>query len=168
MFKSLVLAMVICCSGASSAIAEDYLLRIDEIGFVDRPASERDLPESTLRSVEIVVRPDSTFHTKTINGAETVAVSGKLSPQEKGGFLLQILYSYRVVDTDISVPNEHGIKIPGLNTFGVNTEIELALDESVATSSLVTKTGDSGNPEKHSAKRLELILTKHTPTKTGE
>lgn len=168
MFKPLLLAMVVCCSCASSAIAEEYLLRIDEIGFVDRLPSEKDLPETTFRSVEVVVRPDSTFHTKTIIGAETVIVSGKLCPKDKGGFSLQIHYEHTVVDTGIILPNEEGIKIPGRNTFYVNREIELAVDESVTTGSLKSKVGDSGNPVKHSQKRLALVLAKHTPTKTGE
>ncbi len=167
MFKTQLLAMVICCTWASSAIAEDYLLRIDAIGFVDRPASEKDLPEKTLQSVEVVVRPDSTFHTKTIIGAETVIVSGKLCPKDKGGFSLQIRYEH-TVDTGIILPNEEGIKKPLLDIMAVQTSIDLAIDESVALGGCETKVGDMVNPEKHSKTRIVSVLTKYTPTETDK
>ena len=147
MNRSIVLAMVVCCSCASFAVAEDYLLRVDAIGFVDRLPAEKDLPETTLRSVEVVVRPDSPFHTKTIIGAETVIVSGKLCPKDKGGFSLQILYM-RTVDTGIRLPNELGIKKPSLDTTALHTTNAIAIDESFALGGFETKTGDSGNPER--------------------
>ena len=162
MIRSIVLGMVLCSLWTSSAIAEDYLLRVDAIGFVDRPASERDLPETTLRSVEIVVRPDSTFHTKTVIGAETVIVSGKLSPKNTGGFSLQIFYA-RTVDTGIILPNEQGIMKPLLHIMSVNTTIAIAIDESVVLGGIETKHDDMVNPIKHSKTRITSILTKHKP-----
>ena len=160
--------MVLCSLCTSSAVAEDYLLRVDAIGFVDRPASEKDLPEATLRSVEVVVRPDSTFHTKTIIGAETVIVSGKLCPKDKGGFSLQIHYEHTVVDTGIILPNEEGIMKPLLHIMSANTTIAIAIDESVVLGGIETKQRETSNPEKHSKTRLVSVLTKHTPTKTDE
>lgn len=164
MFKTPLLAMVMCCSWASFAFAEDYLLRVDVIGFVDRLTSEKDQAEQTLRSVEVVVRPDSTFHTKIKTGPETVIVSGKLSSRDNGGFSLDIVYEHTVVvDTGISLPNEEGIKKPVLDTTRINTTIAIAVDESVALGGLERKSGEPSNPEKHSKTRLALALTKHTP-----
>ncbi len=167
MLRSLILAMVACGSCASFAVAEDYLLRVDTIGFVDRLPSEKDLPETPLRSVEVVVRPDSTFHTKTIIGAETVTMSGKLCPKDKGGFSLQIRYR-RTVDTGISLPNEQGVKKPVLGIMSVNTNIELTVDESVPLGGFDTKVGDFDHPDKHSKTRLVVVLAKHTPTESDE
>ena len=163
MFKTLLLAMVICCSWASSAIADDYLLRVDEIGFVDRLPAEKDLPETTFRSVEIVVRPDSTFHTKTITGPETVIVSGKLRSKESGGFSLDIVYEHTVVDIEIILPNEEGIQKPLRHTTRVNTTIAIAVDESVVLGGNETKHGEPSHPIKHSKTRITSVLTKHKP-----
>ncbi len=163
MFKTLWLAMIICGSWASFAFADDYLLRVDEIGFVDRLPAEKDLPETTFRSVEVVVRPDSTFHTKTVIGTETVIVSGKLCPKDKGGFSLQIHYEHTVVDTGIILPNEDGIMKPLLHIMSANTTIAIAVDESVALGGFESKDGDMVNPDKHSKSRFALVLAKHKP-----
>ena len=163
MFKTPLLAMVMCCSWASFAFAEDYLLRVDVIGFVDRLTSEKDQAEQTLRSVEVVVRPDSTFHTKIKTGPETVIVSGKLSSRDNGGFSLDIVYEHTVVDIEIILPNEEGIQKPLRHTTRVNTTIAIAVDESVVLGGNETKHGEPSHPIKHSKTRITSVLTKHKP-----
>ncbi len=164
MFKTLLLAMVICGSWAPFAFPEDYLLRVDVIGFVDRLPAEKDQPEQTLRTVEVVVRPDSTFHTKIKTGPETVIVSGKLRSKDNGGFSLDIVYDSRVViDPRTMVPNEDRIKKTVIDTTMVNTTIAIAVDESVALAGFELKQGEPSHPDKHSKTRFAFVLTKHKP-----
>lgn len=169
MKRLILLAFAVLCSLASATHADDYLLRVDTVGYVDIPASEKDPQETILRSVEVVARPESTFHskvtTKVSTGSETLKVKGKFRPADDGGFEMQIEYRYSI-DTDQGVPTADGGRIPGRTTTAIATRVAIAAGEdSVSLSGpLVKIENEEGKPERRSKIRYVLHLSKYTPT----
>jgi len=100
MVRSILLVLALLCSHSATIRGDDYLLRIDTMGYVDR--SDEIPKEILLHSIEIVVRPQSPFRCKVVVCAETLVVAGKLSPVDHGDFNVQIRFAHSV-DTGIRV-----------------------------------------------------------------
>ena len=131
----------------AAAHADDYLLRLDTIGFVDAPASEKDPKETIFRSIEVVVRPKSAFYSKVEMGTQKkLTLAGKLSPADDGGFHVQIRYAYSI---------EAG-------TTRIETIASIAVGEPHTIGGLEKKSSVSGKPTQVSKTRYVLVLAKYT------
>lgn len=119
-------AVAISCISAETASGEDYLLRFETIGYVDRPADEKEPKELVLQSIEIVARPESTFHGKVRIGTETLVLSGALHSKDGGKFRVHVRYT-RSVDSGLTVATERGAE-PVLNTSSLSADIAILVD----------------------------------------
>ncbi len=162
MNRSLLLAFAVCFSCNSAAIADDYLLRIDTIGYIDKPASEKDPKETNIRSIEVVARPESAFHSKVSTGNQTLFVVGKLLRAENGGYHVQIRYVHSI-DTGISVATEDGGRKPVPDTTEIQTTTTVAVGDTVTIGGFETNASGSGKPDRHSKTRCVLVLAKYEP-----
>ena len=161
MSRFILLAFAVHCSCASTTIADDYLLRLDTIGYIDRPAAEKHPKETVLRSIEIVVRPQSAIYGKVrIGTKQTLTLTGKLSPTDNCRFSLQIRYVHSI-DTGITVPTEDGKRKPLPDTTAIHTTATLALGDPVTIAGSEAKTTQSGKPKDKSKRRYVLVLTKY-------
>ena len=160
---SVLLAVAVCCSCGSITNVDEYLLRVDTVGYVDKPTSEQDPKETVLRSIEVVARPQSSFHSKVNIGTETLVVDGKLRPADGGGFEVWIRYLYSN-DTGVSVPTEGGGRKSLPDTSAIETQIAVAVGDSIDLGGGETTVSESGKPERRSKTRYILVLTKYTPT----
>ncbi|MDA0835996.1 MAG: hypothetical protein O2955_20015 [Planctomycetota bacterium] len=166
MKRLILLAFVVFCALASTTYAEDYLLRIDTVGYVDVPADEKEPKETVLRSIEVVSRPESTFHskvtTKVATGLETLKVKGKLYPADDGGFEMQINYDYKI-DLAEGVTTEDGVWVPNRKTMGLSTTVAFAAGEdSVSLREFKIISKEEGKPERRSKVWFVLHLSKYT------
>ena len=131
MVRFILLAVAVHCSCVSATVADDYLLRIDTVGYVDRPAAEKHPKKTVLRSIEVIARPQSAFHGKTKIGAQqSLTLTGKLSPADNGKFAVQFRYVHSI-DTGVTVPTEDGKPKPLLGMDMIQTSLTIALDESL-------------------------------------
>ncbi len=161
MNRFILLAFVVQCLCASIAIADDYLLRLDTIGYVDRPAAEKHPKETVLRSIEVVARPGSVFHGKVrVGTVQTLTLTGKLSPADKGGFTLLIRYVHSI-DSGVTVLTEDGKRKPLLDTTAFHTTIAISLGDPVTIAGASSKTSQFGKPKVKSKTRYVFRLSKY-------
>ena len=163
MNRFILLAFAVHCSCAAATIADDYLLRVDTIGYVDKLASEKAPVETILRSIEVVARPRSAFHGKVNTGTQTLVVAGNLRPADSGGFVVQIRHVYSV-DTGRSVPTEDGGRKPLRDTTVTQTIVTVADGDSVTLGGSDTTSSRPGKPTLRSRTRCVLVLAKYEPT----
>ncbi len=163
MHRSMLLAFAVYCSTCSVTNADDFLLRVDTIGYIDKPASEKDPQETILRSIEVVAHPESAFYSKVKTGTQTLAVKGKLRSADSGGFNLQIRYVCSI-ETGIGVPTNDGGWESVPDATEIQTNITIALGESVMLGGFETKESGSGKPECHSKTRCVVVLARYEPT----
>ncbi|MFN0195934.1 MAG: hypothetical protein ACKVT0_04270, partial [Planctomycetaceae bacterium] len=168
MKRLILLAFAVASSLGSATHADDYLLRIDTVGYVDIPADEKDPKETTLRSIEVVAHPESTFHskvtTKVSTGWERLKVKGKFRPADDGGFEMQINYDYSI-DTEQGVTTEDGVWIPNRDTMSLSTTVAFVAGEDSVTlrGPIETTKNEEGKPELRSKIQFVLHLSKYTP-----
>lgn len=160
MNRFILLACAIHCSSAATTIVDDYLLRLDTIGYSDKPASEKDPKETILHSVEVVARPQAAFHGKVSIGTQTLTLTGKLCPAEKGTFTLHIRYSHSN-DTGITVPTEGGKRKPVLTESSIHTTAAIVPDNPVTIAGSETRTQQPGKPKRRSKRRYVALLSKY-------
>ncbi|QDT99239.1 hypothetical protein [Gimesia aquarii] len=116
------LILVFYASGATVSASEQYLLRIDTVGYIK--SIEESPKRKVLHSIEVVTRPNETFHCKVQTGGFTRTMSGKLV-YEDGEFTAHIHY-HRTFDD--------GTKVLGkslLDETGVKTSTGVTLAKSV-------------------------------------
>lgn len=163
MKRFILLALAVHASCAASAIADDYLVRLDAIGYVDVPASERDPEEAVLYSIEVVVRPQTPFHAKAQIGPQTLTLSGKISQFENGDFVGQVRYAHSA-DTGIIIPTEDGRGKPSRSLSSSQTQIMIGLGDSVCIGGNLGRTRHEGKGETVYKVLCFLTLTKYEPT----
>lgn len=163
MNRVILLAFAVQSFSAAAAIADDYLLRLDTIGYVDKPASEEAPKEVVLRSIEVIARPQSQFYGKVNIGLQSLTLVGKLSPTDNGDFNVHIKYICSI-DTGTTVPIEDGRRQPLPDTTVVKTNVTITIGDSVTMGRLDTTTEQSGKPKQKSKTRYVLILAKYDPT----
>jgi hypothetical protein len=162
MNRFILLAFALHCSCTATATAEDYLLRLDTMGYVDRPATEQHPNETTLRSIEVATRPESAFHCKVRMGTQQTLLTGRLSSKKNGNFTLQLRY-VRSIDTGVTIPTGHCRHKPLLGTTEIDTTVTISLGDPATVASFDTETERSGHPKDKSKTRYVVLLTKHEP-----
>ena len=163
MKRLILLAFALYCGSAETAIAEDYLLRFETIGYVDRPATEKNPKEFVLRTIEVVTRPGSAFHGKVQIGDQTLILSGELHPSDRGQFRAHLRYTH-LVDIGRMIPTESGGAEPLVNTSSLSADVALAVDAPTVVGGFDSRTASavpSGYETKVSKARHVLLLTKY-------
>src|SRR5688572_12266571 len=90
---------------AQFASAEDYLLRLETVGYTDQLKEDKP-KESSLGTIETLVQPHGKFHIRSVNGRRTYGMSGELQPDDRGGFRVQIrVIDFVVTDETLLAPN---------------------------------------------------------------
>lgn len=145
LFAPIVLAIPGWC--VATAVGHDYILRIDKVGYIERPADEDVPPETILGTIELLARPDSAFHGKATIGPETLTLSGKLTRTEQGkyDFILRI-HVVDTIDTGQTIPAADGGREPAYETTDMETIISVNLDDRIAVGGIDTTSGPSGKP----------------------
>lgn len=159
MNRFILIAFAVHCTCAVATNADDYLLRVDTIGYVDEPASGEAPKETVLRSIEVLTRPKSAFHTKVTSGRQTLVMSGNLRRDDDGGFVVHVRYAHSV-DTGNTVPTEGGGREPVLDKTAAQTTVTVALGESVNLGRFDTEGGAIGKRRLKSKVMYVLVLAK--------
>jgi hypothetical protein len=151
-----------------TTLAEDYLLRVEAVGFIDHDASQPDPKERVLHSMEVVVQPNEPCHAKIQRENETFLLNGQVeSPDEKGVFNLAIRYRHRI-DRGVKVPLLPQPVVLSYHETSVSTNIRLLLEEPItageAMPSYKKSEGTDAKPLK-SQIRHRVTLTKYEPHK---
>lgn len=163
MNRFILLAFAVLYSSGATAIADDYVLRLDTMGYVDKPATEKKPKERVLHSIEVVARPKSPFRGKLTIGTQTLSLAGELRPDDKGGFIARIRYVHSV-ELDGMVPDENGGWKPRIGTTAIQSSVAISVGEPVTVGGLDTQACNSGKAEVKSRTRCVLVLTKYEPT----
>ncbi len=159
MIRLILLTLVMFSAGTSTATAEEFLLRMEQLGFIDK--SEPDAREETLRVMEVVVHSDSRFRSKVIVGKETLILAGKLVSKPDGKFRLEVRH-HCSIDTGQTVINRRGGQDSVLDENGFGTTLEMTLAEPVQAGGFETKS-TSKKGEIKSRLRYMVTLTKYVP-----
>ncbi len=156
----ILLAAVSCTLNPVAVLAEEYIVRLETVGYVDRPMSEEASEEVTLRSIEVVARVGAAFHGKVAVRKETLRLTGELRPASDGRFTVEFRYEYKI-DTGTFGPTADGgweRKFAGDELLNTAT---LALDDPVAISGSDTVSGFADGRQLKSKLRDVLVVTRY-------
>lgn len=146
---------------AQLASAEDYVLRLETVGYTDQ-LKEAKPKDSSLGTIETLVQPNGKFHIRSVNGRRTYGMTGELKPNDRGGFQVQI----RVIDfviTDDTILAANGKREPLVNETVASTSVAVWLGESLALGGINSSTTDQKGREIISERRYVLLLKKSEP-----
>lgn len=163
MNRSVLLAIAVCFLCGAAPTEEVFLLRVDTVGYIDQPVSEKEPKETVLRSIEVIVRPEFAFHSKVKTGKQTLVLAGNLRSSDNGGFVVQLRY-VDLIDTGISVPTTNGGRNDAPDKSAVKTAISIALGDSVTIGGFETTVSEPGRPDRRSKTRQVLVLTEYKLT----
>lgn len=129
-----------------AAFAEEYLIRVEAVGYEDVAVSEKVPDERLFHSIEVSAGPDREFFSQVRMGTETLSVEGRLNPEADGNLSLEIKHGHEA-DTGASVPTGEGTREPVLDETRIETRIQCKLGqrilvggiETVATSNVAGK-----------------------------
>jgi len=157
-------ALLLIGVSAGPAHAGDlYLVRIDMVGYVDRPATEEPV-ERTLRSLEVLTQPNTQFHGKTQTASQTLQVSGSFRRDDEGKFDVQIRCQ-ESIDTGDTILVAENVREPLLAVTSVDRTITVTPGERVKLGGCDTLTSMMGKPDLKTSIRFEMVLTKYEPAK---
>lgn len=159
MNRFILLAFAGCCSFAATTIADDYLFRVDTIGYVDKPADEKDPEETLLHSIEVIARPESAFHGKVTIGMRTLSLAGELRHSDDGDFIVQFQHT-ESIDKRHTVVIENGRRKLRLETTTFGTIMKMALG-ACEIGGNECEISESGKPKLKSKLRYVLVLAKY-------
>lgn len=166
MRRLLLLTLFICCLPAcllaSTSSADDYVIRIDTFGFVDKPSADKDPEEATLRSIVVMAHPNAAFHAKVTEGKETLIMNGHLQPSDNGTFKIRIHYTFSI-DTGVTVITENGLPDPLPSIMEFETTVDVAVGDPVTVGGLNSTSKTPGNDEIQSRQRCVLVLEQYVP-----
>ena len=144
----------------AAVIADDYLLRLDTNSYVHEAASDKEPKETVLRSIEVIARSKSKFHSRAKIGKESMTLAGKLCPADDGGFTVHITYIH-LLDTGTVVQREDGSRQSLPETTRVETKITITEGGSITIGVLDTTREELGKPRHKSRNRYVLTLVKY-------
>ena len=162
MIRLILPVFAVLASSVSDAVGDDYILRIDTMGYSDSPTSAIDPQETTLCSIEVVARPHFPFYGRICVGAETIVLAGKLRPTDNGEFVVQFKYE-RAIDTRMTVPGEDGSQEPVIGKSLVQSIVTVAVDAGLDIGGLDMQKSSPGKQFLNSKTRHVLTLTKYAP-----
>ncbi len=137
---------------------DEYLLRVDTIGYID--STEEFPKEIVLHSIDVLARPNQAFHSQVKVGSETLIISGRLHPVD-GEFRVQVRFAHSA-DTGTVVHGE-----PILDESSVKTTVVVAAGKSVdigfstSTSDVITDKIEMSRVK--SKQRCVLVLSEYQP-----
>ncbi|QDT51943.1 hypothetical protein Pan258_60400 [Symmachiella dynata] len=158
-FILLILAIHMSCD--TSALADDYLVRLDKIGYVEQSVEGAEPKEKVLQSIEVIARPDSPFRAKVVIGMKTEILAGKLRRGEKNDFTIDIQY-HHIVDTGDLIPTEDGRGKPRLNITKMKTTLTISEGKPILMGGI--DTGKQQDGQLKSKSRYVLVVTKYQPS----
>lgn len=123
---------------SSASFAEEYVIRVQSVGYEDVDVSVEVPAETVRNSIEAFIRPNQPFRSKVRLGPETLTLEGMLRPQTDGSFSLHVKYCHEA-DTGITVPTEDGNERPVLNVTSSESTVAIKLDRSVTIGGMETK-----------------------------
>ena len=144
-----VFALLITCSifpASNVARGEEYVLRLEDIGYEDVPTSG-DTEDRVLRRIEVVVRPGSRFLAKARLGREQISITGKVRRLENDTFSVRYAFSHSTAADEKD--------LPPARRSGEST-VELRLGKRIHLGGL---TGTSGPPGRETRSKCDTFLS---------
>jgi len=177
-------ALLAFCLCVGSLAAEDYLLKIETHGYIDAvvpddfklneslpdpqsgkpPARREGEPEQKLlRSIEVIVRPDADFRTKSVNGKQTIRLTGRMTSKGDGKFDVTFRHAMLTI-SDTTVLVEEGVEEPIINITEMQTQITADLDQSVMLGDSLSATQTKDGIKRVTKNTSRLKLTRYEPS----
>ncbi|MEZ6056213.1 MAG: hypothetical protein R3C01_05870 [Planctomycetaceae bacterium] len=162
MMRSSLLVMGLCgllSLNGTIVLGEDVLFRVETVGYVDQLATDPSPREQTLRSIEVVARPDEPFRSVVRVGSQTIKLTGTLRLTEKGEYACRFRYCC-LTDTGETVLVQEGLREPVIRVDSLDTSMTLPENRSVTLGGLTTEQQNSSEPVRYSKTRHILTITK--------
>jgi hypothetical protein len=162
MYRMILLAFVVHAACVSVTVGNDYILRIDTVEYTDGPASEIESRKTTLRSIEVIARPDFPFRGRVSMGAETIVLVGKLGPADNGEFQVQLKHEHSL-DTGAPALGKDGSKEPRIDVTFFEAVVTVRVDASLNFAGLLRQESRTGEQVTQTKIRHVVTLTKYDP-----
>jgi hypothetical protein len=152
---------------APTAKAEDYVVRIDTLGYHDAPTSEVEPPERILRSIELVCRPDQPAQCQVTIGKETLSLRATLRLLERDRLSVEIDF-LRSIDSSDIILDEFGRQTTRRDEMRAVTRAGGALDTAMVLGGFDTTRKSDGDVERKSSERFKLTVRTFEPKTTAQ
>jgi hypothetical protein len=130
MLHSFLPAISVILLAATCVNADDYLLRIETIGFRDRPQREEEPTQEILESIEIVTRVNQPFYGSSTIGAAKISINGRLEQSKDGSFRVQFRYRKSRYSGE-SITGPKGLENPATESKEINLTSRVELQRAV-------------------------------------
>jgi hypothetical protein len=153
----------LCCL-TTIASGEEYELHLDEVELIEQPGANIAPKETTVRQIEVLVKPNQPFRFKMQAGKETITFSGKLKPSEdknsKEPFIIDVKYQYEFDSgVRVAIDKNRTKPLPDITSF--NTTLGLKVNEPINAAEITTTRNEQpGKPVKVNL-RYVLVLKKY-------
>ena len=104
-------AILLTLLSGTSAIADDYLLRVETVGLRELPNGDQEPDSKVPESIEIVVRNNDSFYGSTTIGVDKISIRGVIRESDDGKLRVEIHFK-KSSDTGEVVPGVDGKKHP--------------------------------------------------------
>ena len=111
MIKCYFAAILLTLSSSAYAVADDYLLRLENVGLRDLPNGDQEPDSRVPESIEIVVRNNNSFYGSTTIGVDKISIRGMIRESLDERLRVEIHYK-KSSDTGEFVPGVDGKKHP--------------------------------------------------------
>lgn len=157
-----VLVFSVLVFSVSDAVGNEYILRIDTIGYFEEPTSAIEPEETTLKSIEVVVRPDFPFHARVRLGADAIVLSGEIHPAKNGDFVVEFKYKHPVYGT-LTVAGKNESHEVMVRSTGAERKLTLSIDIAQEIGSHNVQSSSPGKQTLTSKSRIAVTLVKYDP-----
>ncbi|QDU11886.1 hypothetical protein [Gimesia aquarii] len=155
MKQAFFLILVFYTSDTILSASEQYLLRVDTVGYIN--STEGSPKETVLNSIEVISRPNEIFRCKVQTGKDTQIMSGKLF-FEDGEFSVKIHYTCSV---------ENGTIVSGKplldRTEVKSSNLKVVVGKSTRIGGMNTIEKKPSLPPTKTGKHLILSLSQYEP-----
>lgn len=158
MYRSFFSAILVVLFASECVIADDFLLRLETIGFRDRPQHEKEPPQEVLESMEIVARVNQPFHGSATLGAEKISFHGILEQEKDGRFRVQFKYRKSKARRASSAVSQGELNpLIEASEFGSTNNVELDKSIELGGTNKSTRTQDGQVSKTETRSRLSLL-----------
>ena len=149
---------------AVAAGAEEYVVQVETLGYLNAPAAAAAPAEVPLRSVELVCRPDVLSRSDVKTGNERLTLNATLHRKSNNVFSLDIDYFYSI-DTGDSYIDLSGACVKRADGTRAQTEMSVQMGSPAVLGGLITTRRNADDVERVSITRIVVHLRNYEPPK---
>lgn len=143
----------------SHVLADDYVLCLDTVGYVNAPTNEEQPKGTVIRSIEAVARPQTDFYSKAaLDTKQSLLLSGEITSLGAGKFKVSLRHVYSHSTGVISGPKKGGHR-PEPDIEELRTVVTVTVGKPITLGETATISNHENGGRTKTVHRHVLLLT---------